>query len=56
MVRSLAPEGPMMRIELDGGFPLKALLTRQACDELALRAGASVMALIKAPHIHLIPR
>jgi molybdate transport system ATP-binding protein len=55
-VCALAPEGPMMRIELDGGFPLKALLTRQACDELALKAGASVVALIKAPHIHLIPR
>jgi molybdopterin-binding protein len=35
---------------------LKALLTRQACDELALKAGAAVVALIKAPHIHLIPR
>ena len=55
-VLALAPEGPMMRIELDCGFPLKALLTRQACDELALKAGASVVALIKAPHIHLIPR
>ena len=53
-VLALAPEGPLMRIELDCGFPLKALLTRQACDELALKAGASVVALIKAPHIHLI--
>ena len=53
-VLALTPEGPMMRIELNCGFPLKALLTRQACDELALKAGASVVALIKAPHIHLI--
>jgi molybdate transport system ATP-binding protein len=55
-VRALVPEGPMMRIELDAGVQLKALLTRQACDELALKSGASVVALIKAPHIHLIPR
>jgi molybdate transport system ATP-binding protein len=55
-VLALVPEGPMVRIELDGGFPLKALLTRQACDELELKPGASVEALIKASHIHLIPR
>jgi molybdate transport system ATP-binding protein len=54
-VLALAPEGPMIRIELDCGFPLKALLTRQACAELALKPGASMVALIKAPHIHLIP-
>jgi molybdate transport system ATP-binding protein len=53
-VLALAPEGPVMRIELDCGFPLKALLTRQACDELGLRPGTAVFALIKAPHIHLI--
>ena len=53
-VVSLVPEGPMIRIELDCGFPLKALLTRQACDELSLKAGAPVTAMVKAPHIHLI--
>ena len=53
-VESVQCDGPLMRVELDCGFPLKALLTRQACDELALKAGASVVALIKAPHIHLI--
>jgi len=53
-VVALAPEGPMMRIDLDCGFPLKALLTRQACAELALRPGSSVSSLIKAPHIHLL--
>lgn len=53
-VRSLAPEGPMMRIELDCGFPLKALLTRQSCDELSLKPGAPITAMIKAPHIHVL--
>jgi len=45
----------MWRIGLDCGFPLSALLTRQACEELALREGDEVVALIKAPNIHLVP-
>ena len=54
-VRALVAEGPLVRIELDCGFPLKALLTRQACEELAVQPGARLVAMIKAPHIHLIP-
>jgi molybdate transport system ATP-binding protein len=46
----------MWRIGLDCGFPLSVLLTRQACDELALKEGEPVVALIKAPNVHLIPR
>jgi len=45
-----------MRIELDCGFVLTALLTKQACEELVLQPGCKVVALVKAPHIHLIPR
>ncbi len=55
-VKSLNREGPMMRVELDCGFPLMALLTKQACEEFALKEGDRVVALIKAPQIHLIPR
>jgi molybdate transport system ATP-binding protein len=55
-IRVIRREGGLMRIELDCGFPLVALLTKQACDELALSPGDSVVALIKAPHVHLIPR
>ena len=55
-VVALTPEGPMVRIDLDCGFPLAALLTRQACEELTLHQGDQISALIKAPQIHLIPR
>ena len=55
-VRSLRPEGALVRVELDAGFPLSALVTRPACTELDLREGESVVALIKAPAIHLLPR
>jgi molybdenum ABC transporter ATP-binding protein len=55
-VQSLTREGALMRVELDCGFPLAALLTRQACDELTLKPGDRVMALVKAPNVHLIGR
>jgi molybdate transport system ATP-binding protein len=54
-VRTLVREGPLVCIHLDGGFPLKALLTQSACDELALQEGAHLVALVKAPQVHLIP-
>jgi molybdate transport system ATP-binding protein len=55
-VLRLTHEVPLVRVDLDCGFPLLAFLTRQACEELALRDSDRVRALIKAPHIHLIPR
>ena len=55
-VAGLRAEGPVVRIELDGGFPLSAILTKQACEELKLQLGTEVTALIKAPQIHLIER
>lgn len=56
VIRSITREGPMLRILMDCGFPLAALLTRQACDELDLKSGDAVTAMIKAPNIHLVPR
>jgi molybdate transport system ATP-binding protein len=56
IVKSLIHEGPMWRIELDCGIPLTALLTRQACEELALQENDRVLAMIKATNVHLIPR
>ena len=55
-IRTLTNSGPLVRIELECGFPLSALLTRQACEELALQPGEQVTVLVKAPHVHLIPR
>jgi molybdopterin-binding protein len=55
-IRSLDREGPMVRVKLDCGFPLKALITNHACQEMELREQDEVIALIKAPSIHLIAR
>jgi molybdate transport system ATP-binding protein len=54
-ITSLNPEGPLMRIGLDCGFPLEALVTRQACVDLALKEGDEVCAILKAAAVHLIP-
>jgi len=56
IVLTLSNEGPLVRLELDCGFALTAILTKQACAELDLKEGARVYALVKAPQIHLVPR
>ncbi|HEX5398377.1 MAG TPA: molybdenum ABC transporter ATP-binding protein [Verrucomicrobiae bacterium] len=55
-ILALRPEGPLVRVELDAGFPLFALVTHPASAELALREGQTVTALVKASAIHLVPR
>jgi molybdate transport system ATP-binding protein len=55
-IRTLSREGPMIRLGMDCGFPLAALVTKQACEELDLREGERVTALVKAPAIHLVAR
>jgi molybdate transport system ATP-binding protein len=54
-VRAVVREGPLMRVSLDCGFSLTALLTRPACEELAVHEGVRLVALVKAPQVHLIP-
>jgi molybdate transport system ATP-binding protein len=53
---SLVTEGPLVRAELDCGFPLVALVTKNAMAELGLREGDAVTAVVKAPAIHVIDR
>jgi molybdate transport system ATP-binding protein len=53
---ALRTEGALVRVELNAGFPLFALVTRPACAELTLREGETITALIKTPAIHLVPR
>jgi molybdate transport system ATP-binding protein len=55
-IRTMVREGPMVRVGLDCGFSLTALVTNQACLELGLREGDTVSALVKVPAIHVIPR
>jgi molybdopterin-binding protein len=48
--------GPQVRVELDAGFRLVALITKQSLEELALAEGGPVVASFKATAVHLILR
>lgn len=54
-VLSVQPGNPLLAVQLDAGFPLLACITRPAYEELALRPGSSITAVIKATAVHLIP-
>lgn len=54
-ILALEPEGPLMRLRLDAGFPLDALVTAWACEDLRLEAGSALTALVKASAIRLSP-
>jgi len=53
---SIATEGPLERVVLDCGFRLTALVTRQSGDEMRLREGERVVAVVKATSIRIVPR
>lgn len=55
-ITRIIPSGPYSRIELDAGFPLVALITKQSLEDLALAPGSRVEASFKATAAHLIPR
>ncbi|MBI2913381.1 MAG: ABC transporter ATP-binding protein [Chloroflexi bacterium] len=55
-VRRILPAGPHARVELDAGFAMVALITKQSLEELCLGPGSRVVASFKATAVHLIPR
>ncbi len=46
--------GPLVRLEIDCGFKLMAVVTRQSAEELGLAIGHKVHAVLKAAAIHVI--
>lgn len=54
-VTGIVPSGSTVRILLDAGFPLTALLTRESCRDLHLAPGTRVYATFKASAVHVIP-
>jgi molybdate transport system ATP-binding protein len=55
-VVSLVHEGPLVRVTVDCGIRLVALVTRSGAEQLALAVGVPVAALIKAQAVRLVPR
>ena len=54
-VHAVTDRGPTLRVDLDCGFPLRALVTRRAARELALSPGARVAVALAPESVHLIP-
>lgn len=56
-VTELIGEGPLLRVGLEAaGLALSAYVTRPAAEDLQLRPGSAVHAVIKATALHLVPR
>lgn len=55
-VTRLRPAGAQMRVTVDCGFPVTALITRRSAQELGLAVEQNVLASFKASAVHLIPR
>jgi molybdate transport system ATP-binding protein len=55
-VRTITSLGALVRVTLDCGFPLTALITQSAIRDMKLVAGSDVRAAFKAGAVHLIPR
>lgn len=55
-VQTITPLGALARLTIQCGFPLIAVITRSALNELGLSVGTTVRAQFKAGSVHLIPR
>lgn len=55
-ITRLTPQGPLVRVTLDCGFPLVALVTKASVDGMGLEPGQEVLASFKASAAHLIAR
>jgi molybdate transport system ATP-binding protein len=50
----LESDGPVERVTIDCGFPLVAMITRNALEEMNFQMGSAVTAAVKATAVHLI--
>lgn len=54
-IAKMVPSGPFIRLTIDCGIPVTALITRRSCSELGLAVGSMVIAGVKATAIHVLP-
>jgi tungstate transport system ATP-binding protein len=54
-ITRIQPYGSFVRVSVDCGFILIAMITRRSCTELGLAIGSRVVAGIKATAIHVLP-
>ncbi len=55
-IKRLTPQGPLLRVVVDCGFMLTALVTRASAREMNLKEGMEVIASFKASAVRLIAR
>ena len=55
-IQRMTPSGPLVRVVVDCGLPVVALITRGSANEMKLSEGQTVTASFKATAVHLIPR
>ncbi len=55
-ITRLLPVGSQLRVSIDCGLNLTAIITRHSEEELGLETGLEVIASFKASSVHLIPR
>jgi molybdate transport system ATP-binding protein len=56
VVAARTDEGPLVRVVVDCGASLVALVTRASAETLRLAPGRRIAALVKAPAVKLVPR
>ena len=55
-IARMTPQGPLVRVIVDCGFPLVSLITRASARQMGLKENLPVTATFKASAVHLIPR
>jgi molybdate transport system ATP-binding protein len=55
-VSEIVPHGVIVHVKIECGFPLIAMVTRGALEDLSLNVGSPVIAAMKAGAVHLVPR
>lgn len=55
-ITRMTPSGPLVRVVIDCGLPVVALITRGSAMDMKLEQGQPVTATFKATAVHLIPR
>jgi tungstate transport system ATP-binding protein len=56
IIAKIAPLGPLVRIEIDCGFPLLGVITKRSAEELGLKVSGRIHASSKATAVHVIKR
>jgi len=52
-IKNIVRRGPVSEVEIEGAFPLKALITTKSLEEMGLREGEEISVLIKATAIKI---